>query len=669
MLTPSGSTITLADYNDAILQGAKTHARIMFEESTTTFSDDDISADGGIIISSVINPDDDLVFGKAVAKELRVRFINSSKFDNFAYWTNRCHVDFGVEINGTTRWRLVGYFKGAKPKKTINTDIIEYVAYDRMQEFDKIADEFLETVTYPVTLGQFASNLCTYVGVALNTDWDDRIADAKNYSYTDPIPFKKGITCRQLLAWIAEATGTYAVNRIYDINFIWYTDHTSDYTITADNYYSIDVDEITTPTIENIRVKNSDPDSPSYLYPLDPVGVTYEILDNPFLLSMGGATRDDVCDEILSRFTALGNYSPVSVSAIGNWMVETGDIIGVTYGNNQTIDMPVFNRYFQWDGGCSDSYECTGQAERTELSQSAAAHYQMSGELAEKYSVQSGIDITDEGITVSGGKFVKIQSGGLFDVESSNFTVSSIRNLLKCGQWTLDEDGLRWSTDVPVEERQTGDIITLNLLMDTTNHAFKMSIGYMGGDSRRYIFARDSFRVERNQTGTYFPLTDVGTSSYPFRNAYFSNGYFTNIYADNIHNFVKSGSNASAGLVPSPSTTAGTTKYLREDATWQVPPNTNTWRGYTTKDYTYSWSSLAAGGHLDISANNFGFSTPSGYTPVAVLRANSGNSTYVSMVGFNGKATTTGTAMTLHNTSSSSRSGTANITILYLQTS
>ncbi|MDD6088478.1 MAG: hypothetical protein PUB69_04125 [Desulfovibrionaceae bacterium] len=41
-------------------------------------------------------------------------------------------------------------------------------------------------------------------------------------------------------------------------------------------------------------------------------------------------------------------------------------------------------------------------------------------------------------------------------------------------------------------------------------------------------------------------------------------------------NFVKSGSGAKAGLVPSPGTTAGTSKYLREDGTWQVPPDTNT---------------------------------------------------------------------------------------------
>ena len=38
--------------------------------------------------------------------------------------------------------------------------------------------------------------------------------------------------------------------------------------------------------------------------------------------------------------------------------------------------------------------------------------------------------------------------------------------------------------------------------------------------------------------------------------------------------FVKSGSGAKSGLVPAPSTTEGTTKYLREDGTWAVPPDT-----------------------------------------------------------------------------------------------
>ena len=56
-------------------------------------------------------------------------------------------------------------------------------------------------------------------------------------------------------------------------------------------------------------------------------------------------------------------------------------------------------------------------------------------------------------------------------------------------------------------------------------------------------------------------------------------------------NFVGSGSNAAAGLVPSPGTTAGTSKYLREDGTWQVPPDNNT----TYSTFVGSGSSAAAG--------------------------------------------------------------------------
>ena len=44
---------------------------------------------------------------------------------------------------------------------------------------------------------------------------------------------------------------------------------------------------------------------------------------------------------------------------------------------------------------------------------------------------------------------------------------------------------------------------------------------------------------------------------------------------------VASGSSHAGGLVPDPGSTQGTTKYLREDGTWQVPPNTT----YSASDF------------------------------------------------------------------------------------
>ncbi|MDR0230964.1 MAG: tail fiber domain-containing protein [Dysgonamonadaceae bacterium] len=60
-------------------------------------------------------------------------------------------------------------------------------------------------------------------------------------------------------------------------------------------------------------------------------------------------------------------------------------------------------------------------------------------------------------------------------------------------------------------------------------------------------------------------------------------------------NFVGSGTGAAAGLVPAPSTTAGTTKYLREDGTWEVPADANT---------TYTISTGAGAGAVTLTPSS-----------------------------------------------------------------
>ena len=80
--------------------------------------------------------------------------------------------------------------------------------------------------------------------------------------------------------------------------------------------------------------------------------------------------------------------------------------------------------------------------------------------------------------------------------------------------------------------------------------------------------------------------------------------------------FTKSGTGAAAGLVPAPSTTAGATKYLREDGTWAVPPNTDT-------NTTYS-----AGTGLTLSSTTFSLATSGAtageYGPTTNVTGNNG---------------------------------------------
>ena len=61
-----------------------------------------------------------------------------------------------------------------------------------------------------------------------------------------------------------------------------------------------------------------------------------------------------------------------------------------------------------------------------------------------KYDKVNGITIDEDGILVTGSKYVKIASGGTFEVDSTNFKIDSDNGLLKSGSWKFDDKGLTW---------------------------------------------------------------------------------------------------------------------------------------------------------------------------------------------------------------------------------
>ena len=103
--------------------------------------------------------------------------------------------------------------------------------------------------------------------------------------------------------------------------------------------------------------------------------------------------------------------------------------------------------------------------------------------------------------------------------------------------------------------------------------------------------------------------------------------------------FVKSGSGAKAGLVPAPSTTAGTTKYLCEDGTWQVPPDTNT---QTITGVKGNVESSYRTGNVNLTPANIGAVAKSGDTITGTLTSSKTTSTY--LAGNQGQAIINSTA-------------------------
>lgn len=83
------------------------------------------------------------------------------------------------------------------------------------------------------------------------------------------------------------------------------------------------------------------------------------------------------------------------------------------------------------------------------------------------------------------------------------------------------------------------------------------------------------------------------------------------------------------------------------------------------KTYSANYS-IGSGQYVALSANSFGVSTPSGYTPIGIQRIAAGNSNML-IRAYNAKATGDSAVINLYNNSSSTVSATATIDIVYVR--
>ena len=377
-----------------------------------------------------------------------------------------------------------------------------------------------------------------------------------------PFP-DNGITCRDVLAQIAEACGCYArITADGKVKMVWYTDHMEDYVVNGDEEFSIyvmELDLITNPSLKMkwvdlegikwqelkymlwgelegweqpfkvlaLRVKMMEDDI-GVIIPSSMNRNVYLIVDNQLLATSNATEETNYLYPLYTRLADFGAYIPASIKCVGNWLVEPGDIISAEVGKNNFIRLPIFTRTLKWNGACTDAYEATGNLNReivspsnyqtmisrgryhifrndinelyseinnpttglstrisqaegdiTLLASSKATTYigntaptgttdvpLVEGDLwvdsannnklhryngsswvacefsdPDKYTVQSGIDITASGVTVSGGKYIKIESGGVFDVQSTNFSISSANKRMVCGGNSFDTTG------------------------------------------------------------------------------------------------------------------------------------------------------------------------------------------------------------------------------------
>ena len=386
MLTPTN--VTAAVYNAAVKADARSHIKMTFISQNIVLTDEDIESNG-FELKQYLNGTTDLNFGSAVMSEITVRIFNSTKVADLV-WNSEFKLEIGLEIDDeTTEWITLGYFTGQRPDRVRLVEIIDFTAYDRMQMFEILADDFLAEIEYPKTVSQIYSALCDYVGI--ENEAGNELANIMSRSFSSSPISDVGLTCRDVLSMIAEACGCYAkITAGGKCKMIWYTDQTS-YSVDAQDQYNLsrfdllsgktwqDLESYTWEQLEQFRWE----DLGGYQVALavkglvvkytdDDVGVSipenastnlYLIVDNPFLVYLQDSDVANYFQPIFDRLDSFGGYLPMDVECVGNCLVEAGDIISVNIGDN-SVKMPIFCKTLHWNGSCTDTYEATGNMER-----------------------------------------------------------------------------------------------------------------------------------------------------------------------------------------------------------------------------------------------------------------------------------------------------------------
>lgn len=142
----------------------------------------------------------------------------------------------------------MGEFSVSKVTKQYKRYIIE--ATDGMAKFDVVVDEWLNGLTYPITHEALLTALCAHAGVEMDEDTTLTIGDRV-------LPFSpswEGATGREIVAFIAEASGCFALMRESGKLFVgWYRD--SGVNLTSANYTGPFTADYTVKSIDRLQVR------------------------------------------------------------------------------------------------------------------------------------------------------------------------------------------------------------------------------------------------------------------------------------------------------------------------------------------------------------------------------------------------------------------------------
>lgn len=355
--TPTGLTVTSTNrnaYPQDNYQDGYWYVLTGSEARGITIQDDQLY--GGCQYQSDINDGNDLCPGTVSSAQV--------SFETNEALTTGLSFKYYKRYSADDEWSFVDKFIVMDVNKTPYEDYYKVVAYDYMSLFELVVDDWIPTVTYPVTLTTVYQSLIQYIatqmGVAITYE-SSNIGPNTNLTVENGYT-GSNITGRNVLEWIAQLAGRSIRIKSTENNIMvscpaWTL---ATYNSKPENRVSITMSEDIAELPTKVTVKSMTND----------IGQTvgsgtasYEVVGNPLVNGASSTTLSAYASGILSELAGIGNYHSGTLKMLYDEDLPLGTKVTVyaADGITQLGAILVMHKKFGRDGV---TFTSDGQATR-----------------------------------------------------------------------------------------------------------------------------------------------------------------------------------------------------------------------------------------------------------------------------------------------------------------
>lgn len=283
-----------------------------------------------------------------MSKKITVNILNPDNSINLENKEIEAYV--GININGTLEEIPFGRFIIQRPESEEVKEKTTFTGYDYMQKFNKT---YIDNNNYPIALGEYLQNLCSFIGIELGTDITKLIN--KDYSILGN-PFTNNEDCKTVLSNIAQLCGGFAKigrdNKLYIITLdknetveeIDGNNYMEDFS-RNEEYGEVNSLIIRLSQVEGENTTRQDEES------VTTKGLTeITIADNYFLIDQ--IEREKIIGNLWNLLKGL-KYLPFSTTYYGYPYLDIGDYITILDSKDNEYKSYIFNHSFTFNGGFS----------------------------------------------------------------------------------------------------------------------------------------------------------------------------------------------------------------------------------------------------------------------------------------------------------------------------